>query len=120
MNKVMKNLKKAIYMTMALFLASCSLSHSQSREGSAFFKEIVKRHQMNNWDLDVLGLPKVSIDSIPKDGKNIEVFKMPARPGVEDAFEWEIILVSDSRMYWLVRSGGFDGKRVAFGPGKIK
>lgn len=48
-----------------------------------------------------------------------EKYRVPTQPGTADTFQYSIALDKVNGEYWLIRSGGYAGRRVVFGPGVI-
>ncbi len=44
---------------------------------------------------------------------------VPSPPQTADGFQYSVVLDKLSREYRLIRSGGYGGKRVVFGPGLL-
>jgi hypothetical protein len=79
--------------------------------------QIVSQRRIHRWVLDVSDLPMLPPGSIIPE-KALEVYKLPARRRVHDAFYYTVLLDKDKHLFWIVRSGGFAGGANTFGPGK--
>ena len=107
----------AMAATLISFETGCKSHVSDSR--SKEIEEILSHRCVNRWELDTTGLPQAAAD--PRDTeRNGGVFILPPKPGVADAFRYEIVLSADKHQFWIVKTGGFAGESIAFGPAPVR
>ena len=84
---------------------------------------ILQRHQTSRHELDARSLP---IDERPPawgfqelatDAR--ETFGLPSVPQVQDGYQYSVALDKSANQYWIIRSGGYAGRFIAYGPGTI-
>jgi len=102
-------------------LSGCYAEKSVSgRPVSRDMADVLVRYRVNRWELNVSGLPECKKEELPpQSGDEVEIFRLPERRGVADAFTYRIVLDMRTRRYWVIRSGGFRATLDVYGPGEI-
>lgn len=112
------DMKACLLGILLITLVSPTFAASPENEAmSDTMSRIVKHHLRGKHDFETKSLPKVKDFKKPADDKQKENYQLPSPPGAADYFSYQVILNKDTQQYWIIRSGGFAGRRTVFGPG---
>jgi hypothetical protein len=101
---------------LALWLVSGCQSDKQMM--SPEMSQVLSKRRLNKWEMDTSGLAQQKID-VQFNKLGDDIYNLPERPNSADTFLYKVVVCKPDRKYWILRSGGFSGHSILFGPTEI-